>query len=273
MPPMPSARSSASAPVGIDGHLGQRGVAHPHDGALAELPLDLRDGRAERLVLLHRGLLTERVRTPPRRAPGTRRPSRRLVRIIERPSADVEHLFPSAGAVKGRQPGRPREPQHRDVGPRREPPPGPARGPRRGRRAPAVPARRGPRPGPRARPPTSRAREARGRPRRPASATGAGGPARASRDGRRDLRAASGGTRPRKSRVTCRLASGTARPPMRSASAAPVAASAAAPAAGGRRPRRAGSRRAGRRGRPCGEASPGPSRAWRTVRHGGRAGA
>ena len=43
-PPMPSARSSESAPVGIasTAHLGAL-VAHPHDRALAELALDLRE--------------------------------------------------------------------------------------------------------------------------------------------------------------------------------------------------------------------------------------
>ena len=42
MPPMPSARSSDSAPVGMPSTLHLRAlVPHPHDGALAELALDL----------------------------------------------------------------------------------------------------------------------------------------------------------------------------------------------------------------------------------------
>ena len=40
-PPMPSARSSDSAPVGIAWTFTRALVAHPHDGALAELALDL----------------------------------------------------------------------------------------------------------------------------------------------------------------------------------------------------------------------------------------
>ena len=59
----PAARDAADAERDVErqrprrdgGHLRHRAVPHPHDGALAELPLDLRDGRAERLVLLHGG--------------------------------------------------------------------------------------------------------------------------------------------------------------------------------------------------------------------------
>ena len=55
---MPSARSSDSAPVGIASTLDLGAlVAHPHDGALAELALDLRQRALQGGVAGLRGLL------------------------------------------------------------------------------------------------------------------------------------------------------------------------------------------------------------------------
>ena len=51
-PPVPSAMSSPSDPVGMTGTSGRRlPVAEPHDRPLAELLLDLPQHRADRLVL------------------------------------------------------------------------------------------------------------------------------------------------------------------------------------------------------------------------------
>ena len=47
---MPSAMSRAIEPVGITSIGDADVVAQPHDRALAELPVDLREGDVERLV-------------------------------------------------------------------------------------------------------------------------------------------------------------------------------------------------------------------------------
>ena len=52
-PPIPRAMSSDSAPVETTSTLDHARVAHPHDRALAELALDLADGRFQGLVSLH----------------------------------------------------------------------------------------------------------------------------------------------------------------------------------------------------------------------------
>ena len=52
IPPTPSAASSPMEPVGMTWTFTASCGAQPHDGALAELPLDLRDGSLQGLELL-----------------------------------------------------------------------------------------------------------------------------------------------------------------------------------------------------------------------------